>query len=144
MQKESWQSWLKRAPTKPRLSDKKDAVEAKKLQDWLNARLWESSKRGEKEAAELLIKDGVDINSADSSGRTALMFAAWHGHTDICRLLMENGAEMKIYDEDEWDAVEFARLGRHEGTVTLLVVIPMLGAESGTAFSDAFRECVGG
>jgi hypothetical protein len=40
-----------------------------------------------------LIKKGADINAKNPMGWTALYIAAWHGHTEICILLIEEYAK---------------------------------------------------
>lgn len=36
---------------------------------------------------------GVDVNSKDSAGMTPLHEAAWHGHSEICKVLMSKGTD---------------------------------------------------
>jgi len=41
---------------------------------------------------------GHDVNATDSSGRTALIEAAWAGHADVVKCLVEKGAKVTIAD----------------------------------------------
>lgn len=43
--------------------------------------------------AELMIRNGADVNVKDNYGRTALDYATARGHKDIVDLLIKNGAE---------------------------------------------------
>jgi ankyrin repeat protein len=55
---------------------------------------------------------GVDPNGLGRSGGTALHLAAWHGHTDIVRLLLAAGARRDIADTTYGTrAVDWARHG---------------------------------
>ena len=44
------------------------------------------------------IQRGVDINSKDGDGRSPLMLAALKGNIEVCRLLLEAGADPEIQD----------------------------------------------
>ena len=47
---------------------------------------------------ELLVSRGVNVNAQNSSGKTALMLAAFSGHLDIIKELRNNGASYDIRD----------------------------------------------
>ncbi len=48
----------------------------------------------DRDAVIALLERGADVNHANSSGDTALIYAAFYGHTDIVRLLIEHGADV--------------------------------------------------
>lgn len=56
-------------------------------------KLNQSVKRGDKQAILLAISDGVNINGEGMHAMKPLMWAAETGQVDICRLLLENGAD---------------------------------------------------
>jgi ankyrin repeat protein len=47
-----------------------------------------------------LIAQGVDVNELDSNGDPPLVMAAYKGHTEIVRLLLEAGADVAAVDPD--------------------------------------------
>jgi RNA polymerase primary sigma factor len=51
------------------------------------------------------IQRGLDVNSKDSEGRSPLMLAASKGDIEICRLLLEAGADPTVVDKDGNDAL---------------------------------------
>ncbi|MFH1137486.1 MAG: ankyrin repeat domain-containing protein [Pseudomonadota bacterium] len=48
--------------------------------------------------ARVLIKNGAELNSRDSSGTTALHWAAWAGNYPMVILLLQNGANAEVTD----------------------------------------------
>jgi len=44
------------------------------------------------------IKDGVDLNAVDKTGRSALMYADLKGSPELIRVLLEAGADPEIHD----------------------------------------------
>ncbi|VDI64414.1 Hypothetical predicted protein [Mytilus galloprovincialis] len=44
----------------------------------------------------------IDINQADMSGISALMYASLHGHTAMCILLLSKGANIHVVDYKGW------------------------------------------
>ncbi|KAL9570475.1 hypothetical protein ACKAV7_005406 [Fusarium commune] len=65
---------------------------------------------------------GININSKDSSGRTALLWAAEHGHEAIVRLLLDRGAYTEAVDK--WEGrtpLSWAAERGHEVVVQLLL-----------------------
>ena len=69
----------------------------------------------------LLIEFGADINSINSVGMTALMFACKQGHLDIVRVLIQHGATINLIDKCEMSALVFASKSGHLNTISYLV-----------------------
>lgn len=56
------------------------------------------SAKGDYTSVSRLLKEGADVNEADSNGRTALLEAAWSGYARIARLLVSKGANVNRAD----------------------------------------------
>ncbi|XP_014205114.1 myotrophin [Copidosoma floridanum] len=48
---------------------------------------------GQKEVVRYLLDKGADIHAKDKHGITVILAAIWEGHTDVVKLLLENGAD---------------------------------------------------
>jgi uncharacterized protein len=55
-----------------------------------------------------LIAAGVDVNSANGHGTTALMAAAAHGHLAVVKFLLESGVDLSAKRLDGFDALALA------------------------------------
>lgn len=54
------------------------------------------------------INQGDDVNSVDDKGHSLLMLAASRGHLDICRILLEAGANPRVVDSSGNDVISIA------------------------------------
>jgi len=75
----------------------------------LNPLLKVAAAAGAASTIRLYIDRGEDINAADASGRSSLMFAASRGHVEVCRLLLEAGANPTQVDLQGQDALSMAQ-----------------------------------
>ena len=69
------------------------------------------------EVARVLIEAGADVNKPCEHGRTALHMAAAWGHADVAELLLENGADPTIVDEEGLTPPMVARHGYSSNNV---------------------------
>jgi ankyrin repeat protein len=60
-------------------------------------------------------------NLADPDGRTALMLAAFNGHTEIATVLLDSGAKLDTRDQTGRTALMYACSGANDATVDLLL-----------------------
>jgi ankyrin repeat protein len=67
------------------------------------------------------LEQGLDVNKADPTGRTALMMAAFEGYTEVVELLLDHGAEVDRPDGAGRTAMMYAASGPFPQTVELLV-----------------------
>ena len=63
-----------------------------------------------------LINDGVDLDSTDSNGNTALIIATKLNYYDIAKLLIDNGADITAKNNNGFDANTYA-----VGSITYLL-----------------------
>lgn len=47
---------------------------------------------------EILIQNSADVNIVGENGKTALIWAAYHGLNKVAELLIENGADASVAD----------------------------------------------
>jgi ankyrin repeat protein len=80
-----------------------------------------ASSKGDLSTVKKLLTEGADVNATDSSGRTALVEAAWGGHTDIVKYLIEKGANVNTGDNVGYTALMRASEEGHNAVVTVLV-----------------------
>ena len=86
--------------------------------------LHESVRNSRKEIVELLIAEGVNVNARDGSGETALYQAAHRGYLKLCKLLINNGADLNISTfkiRMEHSPLYIAIRNRHADVAELLI-----------------------
>ena len=66
------------------------------------------------EAAALLLARGAQLNARSPNGSTPLMMASRYGPESSVDLLLDKGADLKLRNEKNLDAADFARLGGRE------------------------------
>ena len=63
----------------------------------------------------------LEVDCLDDTGSTALIYAAWQGHFDIVRYLIESrGANSRLFNDKGGDAKKYAALGKHQHVVDYL------------------------
>ena len=63
--------------------------------------LWHAARTGDLRAMKRYIAEGADVNAPDESlNISPLAWSASHGHTEATRLLIENGADVNMTDDD--------------------------------------------
>ncbi len=67
--------------------------------------------------ANLLLDHGAGVNIQNTSGATALIYAATYGHTAIVQMLLEAGAYRGLKDTDGKTALDHAK---HQEVADLL------------------------
>ena len=68
-----------------------------------------------------LIKSGADVNAKRNTGYTALMAAAYKGHTEIVEILIKSGADVNAKTNNGQTVLMFATCGGHTEIVEILI-----------------------
>ena len=89
--------------------------------DRLGRHFLKAASLGDVKAVQRLIQDGVDIETRDREGLTALMHAASKGRQDIVETLLANGARVNAVDRTGRNALMMAALAGDIQGVRLLV-----------------------
>ena len=77
-------------------------------------------KTGNTELTSRLLEKGAGVNTQNRTGETALMYAAWRGHSDIVQLLLENRADVTLKNRQGDTALGLAESKEHLGIVQML------------------------
>jgi uncharacterized protein len=80
-----------------------------------------AARDGDVNRLQAALRDGANVNTAETSGRTALIFAAEEGHDLCCKILLDQGARLDARTNFGWTALMLATLQRHEPVVRLLI-----------------------
>lgn len=97
----------------PRLKKNQTAVEAVVSLCW-------AASQGDLSEVQRLAANGVDLNSADYDGRTALHLAASEGHVDVVSYLLHKGVELSPVDRWGGTPLSDSKRGNFEAVAKLL------------------------
>jgi ankyrin repeat protein len=96
-----------------------------------------AARAGDTQLVARLLGEGRDVNEADGSGCTALMFASEEGHVEVVRLLLaRKGVEVNKSKQNGATALMFASYRGHVEVVQLLLA--RQGVEVNMTKSDGF------
>jgi ankyrin repeat protein len=88
------------------------------LRGW---RLWRAACQGGSIFIVKMFAELVEVNDANETGETALMFAAHYGHSEITRFLVDEGADVDAVQAEGYSALMFAvESGKHDVIEVLL------------------------
>jgi ankyrin repeat protein len=75
---------------------------------------------GQQATLELLLLDGLDVNTRGRNGQTLLHWAAQQGHHDVVELLLHHKADPTLTDQNGKTALQLAVEGKQRQVVALL------------------------
>ncbi|TDI16246.1 MAG: ankyrin repeat domain-containing protein [Acidobacteria bacterium] len=87
---------------------------------WNGEAFLEYAKEGDLAILELFLKGGMDVETRDRSGATALMHAASNGHVEATSLLIAEGAHVNVQDNLGRRALDYATVHPESGTFKVL------------------------
>ena len=83
--------------------------------------IWAAALEGDLGKVKSALESGVKVNSTDKDGRTALMYAAYDGRTEIINLLLSKGAGVNLQDNAGRTALMMASSGPFPSAVSILL-----------------------
>ena len=89
---------------------------------WAPGNFLDAAKNGKADVVGLFLQAGMDSETADDQGKTALILAAAEGHTATVKTLLANGADVKNTDKQGKTALIWAAELDHIPAVQALVV----------------------
>lgn len=101
----------------------------------INELLIKTSKSGNTEIVELLLKHRADINAKDKYEKTALMLASERGFIEIVKLLLETGADVNAKDNIDHTALIDAS---DEGYIEIVKLLIDAGADVNAKTEDGW------
>ncbi|XP_071084414.1 ankyrin repeat domain-containing protein 50-like isoform X2 [Haliotis cracherodii] len=86
----------------------------------------------------------VDINSRGGRSQTPVMMAAWRGHRDVVELLVSEGADVSLVDEDGNNTLHWACIGGDVETVKCVLSLNVVDIDArnndGRTAADMARD----
>ncbi|KAG2444347.1 hypothetical protein HXX76_001103 [Chlamydomonas incerta] len=122
-----------------RLDDVRSTTSAhvRKVDEKRTFELLNTAAQGDLESLRTMLGQGINANTADYDGRTALMLAAAKGHLECVRLLLQAGADKNKIDAFGNSAMAEAAKGAHDKIVDLMLAFDAeLGAEGLAVAAD--------
>ena len=96
----------------------------------------DAARRGDIAAVRSMLDAGVDIDTGNRYGATALFFAAEKGHLELVRLLVDRGARVDIEDSFYRNtAINRAMQGGHPDVIGFLLSRGTPGADGALGFA---------
>ena len=101
----------------------------------------QSDAAGWVDAVKICLEQGIDVNSVDSLGYTAVMGASWRGNNELIQMLVDKGAKLDVRSKRGWNVTDMANAPSlrssvpfpHPDTIAYLVKI---GAPALTAHEN--------
>ena len=89
----------------------------------MDTRLHEAADKGDIDTLRALLEEGVDINTKNEAGYTALYHAVHMNKLDATRFLIEHGASTDVYDHNDRSMLDFTVSINHiDPSITKLLI----------------------
>lgn len=85
------------------------------------AELWRVAESGDPDELSRVLMRVSDVNARNKHGMTALMKAAYYGHEEVVRVLLDHGADPNLSRNDKFTALALAAFFGHTETVRTLL-----------------------
>ncbi|XP_071111401.1 ankyrin repeat domain-containing protein 2-like isoform X2 [Haliotis cracherodii] len=92
--------------------------------------LYWASEDGNLEEVKRILSRGVDVNCRSWGSRTPVMRAAWNGHRDVVELLVGEGADVSLVDEDGDNTLHLACRGGDMETVKFVLSLHVVDIDA--------------
>ena len=103
---------------------------------WVEGVTYEWSEKDNLEAVKMCLDLGIDVNTRDGDGRTALHGAAHKGRNAVVQLLVDHGARLDARDNGSRDTVSGALLGHNWLPVDYAEGLVRVGVQSAIAHPE--------
>jgi len=80
-----------------------------------------AAKDGSLDVVQLLVADGININTVNDHGISVLMMAAKFGRGEVVEFLLKQHPDLSIRSEHGWTALAAAKEGGHEEIVKMMI-----------------------
>jgi hypothetical protein len=108
--------------------------------------LHHAADKGLDSICQFLLENGANPNfQTEFIKNTALMIAASWNWTNICKMLVEHGANICITDYEGKNAIWYAKLSKENDALRYLVEVALrkMLMEMSDVFLQEFRQCIG-
>ena len=92
-------------------ADLEDSASKAEYKDKDGQEIHAAAKSGNIEIIEILLSQGFEVDSRDKEGATPLMFTALYGHEGAFQMLIQNGADPSLKDNDGFSLLHCAVKG---------------------------------
>ena len=82
---------------------------------------FQASEQGKLDELLTLIQSGVNVNTRDEYGYTALMWATISGHSACIHVLIEAGTDVNAHTNNGWTALILAAVYGHSACIHILI-----------------------
>jgi len=103
---------------------------------WVEGVTYEWSEKDNLEAVKMCLDLGIDVNTRDGDGRTALHGAAHKGRNAVVQLLVDRGAKLDARDNGSRDTVSGSLLGHNWLPVDYAEGLVRVGVQSAIAHPE--------